>query len=363
MRAPIVAAEHVLARRRLRSQFSIFGGSTDYVESIFVRLTDECGCVGVGETTPMPAYSGVTVAAAQQVLVEQLLPAVRGLPPAPRMLHTAMDNAEAGGALAKAAVDIACFDLMGRHSGISVADLLGGPLRDEVPLVWVLGYMPIDTLLAETQTAINAGYQTVKLKVGQDAARDIDAVRAVRSAWPSVRIRIDANQGYDEDTALLVGQKLSDCGLEFFEQPIPAGSPQSLAAIRQRTDIPIEADESLQSIADAQALAAAGACDVFNLKILKPGGLFRAQQVAAIAEAAGIPVMIGSMPELGVAAAAGFHLARTLPSLPYACELMGSQMVESDVVTDSAITFASGSLQIRADAPGLAVAAELPWQV
>lgn len=362
MTARIVSAEYTLARRRLRSQFSIFGGSTDYVESIFVRLTDECGCVGIGETTPMPAYSGVTVAEAEQVLVNKLLPAVHGQPAAPRVLHTVMDGVAAGGALAKAAVDIACYDLVGRHSGLSTADLLGGPLRQEVPLVWVLGYMSIDTLMAEAQEAVRAGYRTLKLKVGQDAVHDVDAVRAVRSAWPAVKVRIDANQGYDDDTALLVCQKLADSGLELFEQPIPAGSIERLAAIRRRTDIPIEADESLQTIADAHALVAAGACDVFNLKILKPGGLFRAQQVAAIAEAAGIPVMIGSMPELGVAAAAGFHLARTLPTLPYACELMGSQMVESDVVIDSAIRFSSGSLQISADAPGLAVTAELPWR-
>src|SRR5207302_1375903 len=120
-------------------------GSTNYVESLFVRLTDECGCIGIGETTPMPAYSGVTLADAEQVLVDKLLPAVRGQRAAPRVLHTVMDGVAARGALAKAAVDIACFDLIGRHAGVPAVDLLGGPLRNDVPLVWVLGYMSIDT--------------------------------------------------------------------------------------------------------------------------------------------------------------------------------------------------------------------------
>jgi o-succinylbenzoate synthase len=359
---PIARAEHAFARRKLRSQFSIFGGSTDYVESIFVRLTDECGCTGIGETTPMPAYSGVTVAAAETALTQRLLPAVRRSDASPRNVHRALDAADPGDALAKAAVDIASFDLIGRHFGVPAVEFLGGAVRAEVPLVWVLGYMPIDQLLTEAGTAVQQGYRTLKLKVGRNPADDIEAVRQVRAAWPDLTIRIDANQGYDLETALAVCEKLADTNLELLEQPVPAKRLNDLAEIRAHTEIPIEADESLQSPADARALIAAGACDVFNLKILKPGGLFRAQQVVAIAESAGIPVMIGSMPELGIAAAAGFHLARTLPVLPHACELMGPQMVESDVVAGSAIEFTSGTLHISADAPGLAVTAELPWR-
>src|SRR5262249_49909966 len=140
----IVAAEYALAQRPLRSQFSIFGGDTDAVQSIFVLLTDECGCQGVGETTPMPAYSGVTVADAVQALVTALLPAVRGIPASAQSLHAAMDAADPASPLAKAAVDIACFDLLGKHAGMSVTGLLGESLRDQIPLAWVLGYMPTD---------------------------------------------------------------------------------------------------------------------------------------------------------------------------------------------------------------------------
>jgi o-succinylbenzoate synthase len=359
---PIARAERAFARRKLRSQFSIFGGSTDYVESIFVRLTDECGCTGIGETTPMPAYSGVTVADAESALEQKLLPAVRNSGAGPRTVHQAMDAADPDSALAKAAVDIASFDLLGRHFGVPAVEFLGGAVRSEIPLAWVLGYMPIDQLLAEAETALQQGYRTLKLKVGQNPADDVEAVRQVRAAWPDLAIRIDANQGYDLETALAVCEKLADANLELLEQPVAAPRLDHLAELRAHTEIPIEADESLQSPADARALVAAGACDVFNLKILKPGGLFRAQQVVAIAESAGIPVMIGSMPELGIAAAAGFHLARTLPALPYACELIGPLMVESDVLTGSAIEFRSGTLHIGADAPGLAVTAELQWR-
>jgi o-succinylbenzoate synthase len=358
----VTRAEHALAQRPLRSQFSIFGGATDAVQSIFVRLTDECGCQGVGETTPMPAYSGVSVADAERSLVTSLLPAVRGVPATPQALRAAMDSAAVGSSLAKAAVDIACFDLLGKHTGVSVTDLLGEPVRDQVPLAWVLGYMPTERLLEETAQALAAGYRTVKLKVGSDARRDIEAVRAVRAAWPSLRLRIDANQGYDFETALKVCARLDDVELELLEQPIPADAVADLARLRAAVPIPIEADESLQSVADARALIAAQACDVFNLKILKPGGLTGAAEIVAIAQDAGIPVMIGSMPELGVATAAGFHLARTLTQLPYACELMGPQMVESDVVSSSSVRFSDGVLSIADDVSGLGVEVELPWQ-
>jgi o-succinylbenzoate synthase len=358
----VVAAERALAQRPLRSRFSIFGGDTDAVQSIFVRLTDECGCQGVGETTPMPAYSGVSVAGAEHALATSLLPAVLGVPAAPQALHAAMDRAAAASPLARAAVDIACFDLLGKHAGTSVTDLLGKPVRDQVPLAWVLGYMPTDQLLEETAQALAAGYRTLKLKVGSDWNRDVEAVRAVRAAWPSLRLRIDANQGYDFDTALKVCAQLDDAELEMLEQPLPAGSVAEMARLRAAVPIPIEADESLQSVADARVLIAAKACDVFNLKILKPGGLLGSAEVVAIAEEAGIPVMIGSMPELGVATAAGFHLARILTRLPYACELMGPQMVESDVVSSSSVRFSDGDLSIADDVSGLGVEVELCWQ-
>jgi L-alanine-DL-glutamate epimerase-like enolase superfamily enzyme len=222
--------------------------------------------------------------------------------------------------------------------------------------------MPTDQLLDETAQALAAGYRTVKLKVGNDPERDIEAVRAVRAAWPSLRLRIDANQGYDYDTVLKVCARLDDVDLEMLEQPIPAGSNRDLARLRAAVPVPIEVDESLQSTADAHALIAAAACDVFNLKILKPGGLLGAAEIVAAAEGAGIPVMIGSMPELGVATAAGFHLARTLAQLPYACELMGPQMVESDVVGTSSIRFDNGVLSVADDVTGLGVLVELPWR-
>jgi muconate cycloisomerase len=291
-----------------------------------------------------------------------LLPAVHGVAAAPSLLHAALDRADAASPLAKAAVDIACYDLLGKHAGVSVTQLLGAPVRDQIPLAWVLGYMPIDQLLEETAEALTGGYRTVKLKVGQDPEHDIEAVRAVRATWPSLRLRIDANQGYDYETALKVCARLDDVGLEMLEQPIPAGSVSELARLRAAVPIPIEVDESLQTLADAHALIAAAACDVFNLKILKPGGLLGASEIVAAAEQAGIPVMIGSMPELGVATAAGFNLARTLAQLPYACELMGPQMVESDVVGASSIQFDDGTLSIAGDIEGLGVETELPWQ-
>lgn len=178
----IVRTELTSASRLLRTRFSIFGGTTDAIESIFVRLTDECGCTGVGETTPMAAYSGISVRRARQELERVLLPAVKGETASPAAVHAAMDATGSDCALAKAAVDLALFDMVGHHYGMSVAELLGGAHRASVPLAWVLGYMPVDALLAEAAEAVDRGYATLKLKVGRDPEHDVTAVRAVRAA-------------------------------------------------------------------------------------------------------------------------------------------------------------------------------------
>ena len=341
MRLSIRAVEVRVARRRYRRAFQISSGTTPELLSVLVMLhaqgTDH---VGLGETTPMTAYSGQTPAGIVEALEAYLAPAVTGHDLFDLAgLHRCMDQAIRGQWLAKAALDMAVLDLQGKVLGLPVACLLGGRVRPQVPLAWVIGLGDIDDIVAEAAVQAGQGYRHIKVKVGMGPRRDVELVRALRQALPDdVDVAVDANEGYDFETALWVLRRMEVAGVSLVEQPLPSWDLEGMARLCRAVDIPIMADESLQTLHDALELARRGAADVFNIKILKVGGLYRARQVAAVAEAAGIPVKVGSMPELGLATLAGAHFAAATPGATVPADLIGPLMVEGDILQQPQLT-------------------------
>jgi L-Ala-D/L-Glu epimerase len=344
----IVGLRTEVVRAPYRRPFGITGGTSEVLESLLVRVTDEDGAEGIGEVNPMPAYSGVELEEVRRCL-DEVGPRLVGTRPEPGPVHEELSACGAGPAhtFARAAIDIAVHDLMAQRAACPVHSLLGGALRQEVDLAWVVGLGSVDETVQESIARAKDGYRTLKLKVGRDPRRDVDAVRAVRRELPGIVLRIDANAGWTATEAIDVLRRVEGCDLELAEQPVAGDDLDGLAHVRRETGARILADESLQSTADAIALVRAAACDAFNLKITKPGGLHQARAIAAIAEAAGIAVMVGSMPELGVASTAGLHLALTLGAQPHACELLGPFMVTEDVVTAGGIERLGGTVRLR----------------
>jgi L-Ala-D/L-Glu epimerase len=335
--------------------FAIAGGTTQVMESLLVHLEDDTGVRGIGEVNPMPAYSGIPVEAVRHAIESTLTDALVGAPVAPGVVHSRMDAVCRGPAarLGKAAIDIALHDLLGRRLGVPVSTLLGGAHTDVLSLAWPVGLREVDETVEEAWSRFGEGYRTIKLKVGRDPKRDVAAIRAVRAALPDAVLRVDANGGYDPETGIAVFAAVQDCGLELVEQPIPPGDPASLRRVRRATGIPIIADESFQSVEDVVELARAEACDGVNIKITKPGGLYRARQAASIAEAAGLSVLVGSMPEMEVATAAGLHFAQSLPTCEYATELIGPAMLGDAVVRPGQLRYAAGTLSLPGSEAGL----------
>lgn len=187
-----------------------------------------------------------------------------------------------------------------------------------------------------------AGYSAVKVKVGRrDPRADVELVAAVRDAiGPSVGLRIDANGAWDVDTAIDVITRLARYDLELVEQPV--ASLDDLARVRGRIDVPIAADESVRTVADAWRLSASDAADAVVLKVQALGGV---RQSLRVADAAGLPAVVTSMRETSVGIAAGLALAAALPELPYACGL-ASRMPGGDVVGDPLVP-EHGALRVR----------------
>lgn len=216
------------------------------------------------------------------------------------------------------------------------------PVRGSVPVnvtVPAVGPEEAERIVAA------GGCRTAKVKVaerGQDPAEDLERVEAVRGALgPSGRVRVDANGGWDADTAVRMLRALDRFDLEYAEQPCP--TLDELAQVRRRTDVPVAADESIRKAEDPLRVRAAEAADIVVLKVQPLGGVRPALRVA---EACGLPAVVSSAVETSVGIAAGVALAAALPELPYACGLATVQLLAADVCADPMLPV-DGALPVR----------------
>lgn len=334
--------------------FGISSGSSDVLTSLVVEVAAG-DRVGRGEASPMTAYTGDTLAGVHSAVQDLLVPALVG-----RRLHgiadavAVLDTAVRGQHLAKAALDIALHDLIATSAGLPVHALLGGAARGTVPIAWVIGLGAIDEVVAEAVEHAERGFTHIKVKGGTDPARDLGLVRALQDALPDgVETSLDANEGYSRADALLALSGMDDAGLSMVEQPLPRWDLRGLAELRQRLRMRVMVDESVQSIHDALAVIRADAADIINIKILKVGGLHRARQIVGLAEAAGVAVKVGSMPELGVATLAGLHLAATAPAGSVPADLVGPLMVVDDPTAPEVFGAGQGGWLPTPTGPGL----------
>ncbi len=282
-------------------------------EHLLVEIETTDGVIGYGEAAPDPRWPrGLNREAIAAIITTEYCPLLLGRDP--RALGTlipALERAAAETPFALAPVDMALWDVWGRAEGRAVCDLLGGAVRERVALHHTIGIKPADAVADEVRRAGAAGYLDFKLKVGgADFDGEMAAMAAIRAtAGPRARIRVDANQGWTPGEAVRCVRALNRHGLHLVEQPVAHGDIAGLRHVRRRGGVPVMADESVFSPADVFRLAAAEAVDVINIKLMKTGGLWRARQVAAVAEAAGLEGFMGSMFEMEVGAAAALHFA------------------------------------------------------
>lgn len=240
----------------------------------------------------------------------------------------------------------ACGDGASRRAAEeSARDGWPAALRDTVPVNALVDDGPVDP-------GALAGFPAVKVKVGRrDPRADLDLVAAVRDAvGPDIALRVDANGGWDVETAEEMIRRLTPYGLELVEQPVAA--LDDLARLRRRADVPLAADECVRSVGDARGVAALHAADVVVLKVQPLGGVRIALRIA---EAAGVPALVTSMRETSIGIAAGLALAAALPELPYACGL-AARMPGGDVVRDPLVPV-DGQMRVRRVEPDPALLA------
>ncbi|MGH2375611.1 MAG: mandelate racemase/muconate lactonizing enzyme family protein, partial [bacterium] len=313
-------------------------GPIDTSEFGLVRIETDSGLIGLGEISITYPRIGFTLCHAARRLVA---PRLIGLDPLalPIALHVINETlgAELSAPYIRAAFEMALLDLAGRHHGVPVYQLLGGRAREAVPLAWGIYQKSPQEMADDAAAGIAAGFRAIKLKVGRALADDVAAVRAVAKAVGDVPLRLDANMAWRTvpEAAAAIRALAAEAKIAWIEQPLGRENLEGMRLLRQQTGVSIMADESLQTLRDAYAVARADAADVFNVYVVEAGGLLAAAHIFAFAGALDIPCIIGSQAELGVGTAAAAHLGVAVPTLPYACETFGPLRYARDIASPS----------------------------
>ncbi|MCU0522273.1 MAG: dipeptide epimerase [Anaerolineae bacterium] len=327
-----------------RVALTVAYGSYPVFEYALLVLRTDTGDIGLGEASPDPAVTGETQAGVMAAL-EAMGRCLVGRDPLE--LTAALEAARAaapGFPAALAAVDMALYDLAGKALGVPVSKLLGGAVREGMQLYPVVPMDSPEVMAAMAQSLKAMDSPVLKLKVGsRDLDLDVARVAAVAAvAGNAVRLRLDANQGWgDAGTAIEAIRRLSAFNVEYIEQPVAAADLRAMAAVTAATEVPIMADESCHTAADALAIVRQSAADMINIKLMKCGGIRRALDILAVAEAAGMPCILGSMVESTIGSAAGMHLAVSRVGIT-SCELIGPLFVSGDPATGYIVDASTG---------------------
>ena len=320
-------------------------------QNVVVRITTEDGLVGYGEACPVPAFTRETQASITTLIEGELQAVLVGADALQRdPLLTQLEALLPDQPFTLASIDIALWDLAGRALNVPVSTLLGGRFRERVDVHGSIGIAEAGEMAAQAQEQVAMGYRALKLYAGRDTLDgDLARLRAVREAvGPDIAFILDINGLWDAETCLRALPRLADLGVIVLEQPLPPDDVAGLKQVTAAAPMGIAADEAVFSPADVARIGTSRTASVINLGLSKLGGLRRSRACATVAAAAGLGALVGSVVELGIATAAGLHLAASLPELEYPTYLVGPLKYEQDIsaqpleLTDGTVAIPSG---------------------
>ena len=324
-----------------------------------VRIHCSDGVVGIGEGTTIGGLSygdespeGIKLAI--DTYFAPLLQDQDATRPAQAMAR--IGKHVVGNHFAKCAVETALLDAQGQRVGLPVSELLGGRLRDSLPVLWTLASGDTAKDIAEAEAMLDRRrHNAFKLKIGKrEMVEDVAHVAAIKHALGDrASIRVDVNQAWDETGARRGIALLADAGVDLVEQPIARQNREGMARLVARSAVPIMADEALRGPEDAYDFAKKAAADVLAVKIEQAGGLFAAKQVQAIADAAGIALYGGTMLEAGIGTVASAHVFATFPRIAFGTELFGPLLLTEELLVEP-LRYGDFALQVP-NGPGLGI--------
>lgn len=304
---------------------------------VIIRIHTDDGHIGLGEATVAPRWSGETNVGCVAAINGLIAPELIGEDATDiTKLRQKMARVIKQNPFTRAAVEMALWDLAGKAAGVPVWQLLGGRVRESVPIRMVIGAFDIPHAVGLAKRFLSEGARCLKVKVGLNPEQDLERVRAVREcAGPDIPIGIDANCGWNVAEAQEMLRSLAQFDILFAEQPVPAENLSDMAALRRVCDIPIMADESIFTVHDARQVTGAQAADILSVYPGKHGGIQETMEIADIARSSGIVCSMGSNLELGIATAAMLHVgvsARCIASELFPGDFIGPLYHEADLL-------------------------------
>lgn len=309
-------------------------GGSEGREILLIKIHTNQGITGVGEGVAHPAFCGETLGgllSATRYLEETLIG--KNALNINEILRL-MDKKLYANFGAKAAIEMALFDIMGKYFGVPVYVLLGGKLENRFPISRSASQSNLEEDLKDVKQYLSEGYGILKIKVGiLPVEQDIERVKAIRElVGPQVSLRADANTSWDVPSALSFIQGVEDSRLTFIEQPVPRENIDGMAYLKSKSSTPILADEAAVTEHDVLKIIEKKAADFISIKVVKSGGIVKSRRIAALAECAGIRCYLGSMIETSVASSVGLHFVLSSNEFRYGGEIYGPVFFVEDVV-------------------------------
>jgi muconate cycloisomerase len=336
--------------------FTSGGMAKSVTKGVVVRVTDADGAVGISSIDPSSrAASPNTAPELAAAVRDRIGPALIGEDPLDvnRIVEIASTLTPAQPS-AVAGVELACIELICRRMGIALYDYVGGAVMDRVLFNGWVGELPADEAAAEGKRWADAGFMSMKIKVGSGVAKDTERVAAVRAAvGTDVKLRMDANAQYDVAQALELCRAVKSCDMQFFEQPTPKDDLEGLAKVRREGGIPIMADESISDHLSLIKVIKADCADFVKFGIRQAGGLLSSARMAATAEAAGLQVVMGHGFGLDLSTTAEIMLGATSRNFVPGLECVGPLKVV-DTVATTRLDIGRGSIALPSG-PGLGI--------
>jgi L-alanine-DL-glutamate epimerase-like enolase superfamily enzyme len=340
----------------LKRKLGISFVTWEKVEYVITKFYTDEGIVGIGESAPWVPISRESQETVIGIASKHLAPLLIGEDPFNiEKIWWKMDTVIPGNGMAKAAMDLPLYDIMGKALKVPVYQLLGGKTAESFPLVGLVGLGSVDEMIDETMMWVNEGCPSVRIKTGRGIRKDEEAIRKIREAvGPEVKLRVDANQAYQVPEAIRAIKALEPYDIEMAEQPTAWYDFEGLARVTAAVDTPILPHESLYSIYDAIQLDRMGAGNVYALKAYRPGGLTLARKLAIYMELRNIPMFVCSAMELAVSTAAAAHFAVAFfRNIKYASEMSGPIGLVDDIA-DPGVKIEKGMASVF-DKPGYGV--------
>lgn len=347
-----------LLRIPLRTPFKTALRTVEAMEDVVIRIETDTGHIGYGEAPPTVAITGDSLKSILEALRGTIGPALLGCDIRDIEGNCLLvQNALPKNTSAKAAAEIALYDLFAQQADKPLYQVLGGGIPRLVTDL-TISVNETAAMIDDCEAAITRGFKALKIKVGKDPGTDIARLQAIRRAVAGrASLRIDANQGWTAQQTLSVMHELESDGAPFdlIEQPVPADDIEGLIAIRKGIRTPVLADESAFNLLQVRQIIASGAADIINIKLMKTGGLSQAIAIADFCAGLDTPCMMGCMLEGGISAAAAVHLAVAKQHVITRIDLDGPTLGAFNPI-DSNVLFADSVISVS-DRPGLGITA------